>query len=126
MDVDFIAKIGVLAFGSISTLKLAYDWLYGYQGCLRDEYKFAKEFMRDIAENKQMHPFVKQKLPSLFHHSNLYRQAKLLFCFFFTASLFVPAGFLALRAGVRIIRADNLVANQNKHLGTINQTRLPG
>lgn len=61
MDIDLITKTGALILGAISTLKLAYDWLYGRQGRLRDEYKFAKEFLKDLGENRQMHPFVKQK-----------------------------------------------------------------
>lgn len=61
MDINLIAKIGALVLGSISTLKLTYDWLHGRQGRLRDEYKFAKEFLRDLGEDKPMHPFVKQK-----------------------------------------------------------------
>lgn len=196
MDIDLIAKIGALLLGSISTLKLTYDWLYSRKGRLRDEYKFAKYFLKDLEENRQMHPFVKQKgfqaiagdsrlsaseieylltlhdsaralrdyvlgRPYLQHYATaqanqvafqkkyqlkwprLWRKLcylGLYFLFFtgafaplflpafkslqasqslvlfaFTFSLLAPPGFLALRAGVRINRAEHLVANQHKH-----------
>lgn len=61
MDFYLILKFGALLLGAISTLKLSYDWLYGRQSRLRDEYKFANDFLRDIAQNKNMHPYVRQK-----------------------------------------------------------------
>jgi len=196
MDLDLIAKLGALLLGAISTLKLTYDWLYGRQGRLREEYRFANDFLSALRENSQMHPFVRQKgyqaiagdtrlsaneieylltlhdsaralrdyvlgRPYLKHFATaketqitfqpkyearwprLWRKSwylGLYFVFFaaafaplilpafkslqpshalvlfaFTFPLLVPPGFLALRAGVRIARAEVLVANQHKH-----------
>lgn len=196
MNLDLIAKLGALALGAISTLKLTYDWLYVRKGRLREEYKFASEFLRELNQNRDMHPFVKQKgyqaiagdtrlsaneieylltlndsaqalrdyvlgKPYLTHFATakeaqitflpkyksrwprLWRklgylllyflffmgafapiylsafkslqptQALLLLCF--TFPLLVPPGFLALRAGVRIARAEVLVTNQHQY-----------
>jgi hypothetical protein len=196
MDIDLFAKVGALILGSISTLKLTYDWLHGRQGRLRDEYKFANDFLRDLAQNKSMHPFVKQKgyqaiagdtrlsaseieylltlhdsaralrdyvlgRPYLEHYATaqesqiafqpkykgrwprLWRKSvyiTMYFLFFvgafaplvlpafkslqasqalvlftFSFMLLIPPGFLALRAGVRIVRAEVLVNSQHKH-----------
>jgi hypothetical protein len=197
MDLFYLAsKLGALLLGAISTLKLTSDWLYGSQGRLREEYKFAKEFLNHLSEEPLMHPFLKQKgyqaiagdtqLTALeieylltLHDSaralkdyvlgrlylkhfataaesqitflpkykarwpRLWRKTLyfILYMLFFscafsplllptlkslqsihelgllaiTFTLFMPPGFLALRAGVRITRAEALVANQHKH-----------
>jgi hypothetical protein len=200
MDIDLLAKLGALAIGAVSTLKLAYDWLYGRQGRIREEYKFAREFLADLERAPKMHPFLREKgyqaiagdtrlaageieylltlrdspralkdyvlgRPYLQHFATagekqlafspkfrsrwprLWRklwyltlyflffagaflplllpalkalppgQALVLFAFSFV--LFVPPGFLALRAGVRIARAEALVEHQHKNPGGI-------
>lgn len=196
MNLDLIAKLGALLLGAISTLKLTYDWLYGRQGRLREEYRFANDFLRAVGENSHMHPFVKQKgyqavagdtrlsaneieylltlhdsaralgdyvlgRPYLKHFATakeaqitfhpkykahwprfwrktwylgLYliffagafaplflpafkslQPSQALVLFAFTFPLLIPPSFLALRAAVRIARAEALVANQHKH-----------
>ena len=196
MNVDLIIKLGTLAIGAIGTFRLTYDWLYSRKGRLRDEYKFASEFIRQLKEDPEMHPFLKQKgyqaiagdpelsgreieylltlkdsaqalrdyvlgKAYLAHFvtakdeqiaflqkyetswSRLWRKCAYLalyFVFFMgafaplhlpafelakpsdallmlvvTAPLFIPPGFLALRAGVRIARAEALVRNQQQH-----------
>lgn len=61
MDIELVLKIGTLLIAAIGSMKLAYDWIVGRHGRLRDEYRFAKEFLHDVASNPDMHPFARQK-----------------------------------------------------------------
>jgi hypothetical protein len=38
-----------------------YEWLYGRHGRLREEYKFARDFLKDLKDDPDLHPFLKQK-----------------------------------------------------------------
>jgi hypothetical protein len=197
MDFDIVIKIATLLGGAVATWRVVVELLRGRHGHLREEYKFARDFLKEVNENPKMHPFLKQKgyqaiagdtrlsageieylltlhdsarslkdyvlgKPYLEHLATaagsqivfqrkfesrwprLLRKALFfvlyLMCYFagfapitfplfktmppaqalitfaFTAALFFPAGFLALRAGVRVARAETLVKNQPKHV----------
>jgi len=196
INLDLSIKIGTWLLGVISTLFLAINWRISHRGRLREEYKFARDFMFDLKEHSDMHPFLRQKgyqaiaggtllsaseieyllmlrdsadalkdyvtgrkylkhfatageqqitfapkfekpWPRLWRkgwyftwyfvffafafapflmssvHSLEPRQVVLLFGF--TLGVFVPLGTFSLRAGVRIARAEVLVARQFKH-----------
>lgn len=196
MNTDLVIKIATLLLGAIATMKVVYEWLYGKHDRLREEYKFARDFLKDLKDDPDLHPFLKQKgyqaiagditlsaneieyllelqnsgralkdyvvgRPYLRHFttatnqkvafesryqsgwSRNWRKAMyfilymtLFMCAFspilltdvkassladktlylaFTLLLFAPAAILALRAGVRIARAEALVKNQQKH-----------
>lgn len=200
MDYDITFKFGTLLVGAFATWKIIIEILRGRHGHLREEYKFARDFLQDLAQNPQMHPFLKQKgyqaiagdtrLASaeieylltlqdsakalkeyvlgrqyleylatangsqlifkqkfIRKFSRLWRKAiylllyiscyllgfapimlpafkaippgQALVAFAFTASLFFPAGFFALKAGVRIARAETLIKSQHKHAQAI-------
>lgn len=61
MDHDLIFKIGTLLAGLIGTGKVLYELLIGGHTRLRDDYRFAKEFLKSVDEDPQMHPFLKEK-----------------------------------------------------------------
>lgn len=61
MNWDLIVKLGGLAVAVISAGKLLYDLMLGQAGRLREEYKFAKEFLQEVAQNKDLHPYAKEK-----------------------------------------------------------------
>lgn len=61
MNSDLVIKISTLSLGAIATMKVAHEWLYGRHGRLRDEYKFAKDFLTDLKDDPDLHPFLKQK-----------------------------------------------------------------
>jgi hypothetical protein len=61
MDRDLIYKVATLIVGAIGTWKLIVEFLRGRHGQLREEYKFAREFLNDIRNTPSMHPFLKQK-----------------------------------------------------------------
>lgn len=196
MDFDLLIKLATLFGGAVATWKVVVELLRGKHGHLREEYKFARDFIKDVSENPKMHPFLRQKgyqaiagdtrlsaseieylltlhdsarslkdyvlgKPYLEHlataagsqvvfkrkfEARLVRFSRKVFffvlyllCYFagfapvalpvfkamspaqvlvtfaFTALLFFPAAFLALRAGVRVARAEVLVKNQQKH-----------
>jgi hypothetical protein len=196
MDTDFAIKIATVILGAIATMKVVYEWLYGRYGRLREEYKFARDFLKDLKDDSDLHPFLKQKgyqaiagdttlsaseieyllelhdsgralkdyvlgRPYLRHFTTAANQKvafksryesgwsrnwrKLMYFVLymalfmgafspifipavkaafpadkvvylaFTFLLFAPAAVLALRAGVRIARAEALVKNQQKH-----------
>ncbi len=200
MDIDLIAKLGALFIGAVSTLKLAHAWLYERQGRIREEYKFAREFLADLERTPKMHPFLREKgyqaiagdarltageieylltfhdspralkdcvlgrpylqyfatagerqfsfsprfkplwqrrwrkflylalyflffagafLPLLLPTLKALPQEQVLVLFAFSLVLFVPPAFLALRAGVRIARAEVLVEHQYQNPGGI-------
>jgi hypothetical protein len=65
VDIDPIIKIsswagGALA-GAIALWKIGVEVLRGRHGHLREEYKFARDFLQDLGENQRMHPFLRQK-----------------------------------------------------------------
>lgn len=196
MNFDLIAKLATLLGGAVATWRVVVELLRGRHGHLREEYKFARDFIKEVSESPNMHPFLKQKgyqaiagdtrlsaseieylltlhdsvrslkdyvlgKPYLEHLATaagsqvvfkrkfesrwprllrkffffaLYlifyfagfapvalpafsamQPTQALMAFAFTAALFFPAGFLALRAGVRVARAEVLVKNQQKH-----------
>lgn len=196
MDIDLTIKLSSLTLGAITTMKIMYEWLYGRYGRLREEYKFARDFLKDLKDDPDLHPFLKQKgyqaiagdtklsaseieyllelhdsaralkdyvlgRPYLRHFTTAVNQKitfesryetawsrnwrslmyfLLYMAFFlgafspmfipsvkaasfpdktlyfaFTLLLFLPAAFLALRAGTRIVRAEALVKNQQRH-----------
>ena len=61
MDIDLTIKLGSLTLGAIATMKIVYEWLYGRYGRLREEYKFARDFFKDLKDDPDLHPFLKQK-----------------------------------------------------------------
>lgn len=191
VDYDVLFKAGTLIVGAIGTWKLIIEFLRGRHGHLREEYRFAQEFLSDLAANPKMHPFLLQKgyqaiagdtrlsaaeieylltlqdapralkdfilgrpylnylatasgtkivLKNQFQGRwpRLWRKgvsfALYLGCYFLgvspiylaksgqalpmfvlTASVCFPAGYFALRAGVRIARAEVLVGKQHKN-----------
>lgn len=196
MEFDVVIKFATLLGGAVATWRVVVELLRGRHGHLREEYRFARDFIKEVSESPKMHPFLRQKgyqaiagdtrlsageieylltlhdsarslkdyvlgKPYLEHLATaagsqivfkkrfeprwprLSRKAIFfvlyLLCYFagfapvafpafkamppaqalvtfaFTAALFFPAGFLALRAGVRIARAETLVKNQQKH-----------
>ena len=198
--IKFVTPLVSLLVGAIGTWKVVVELLRGRHGHLREEYKFARDFLADLAATPQMHPFLKQKgfqaiagdtrltaaeieyLLTLQNSSQalkdyvlgkqylqhfatatgsqlifkpyfersfsrLWRKVGYLLLYFgcycggfaplmlpvfkalppeqaivaftFTAILFFPAGFFALKAGVRIARAEVLVKSQHKHAQAI-------
>lgn len=196
MDFDLVIKLATLLGGAVATWRVVVELLRGKHGHLREEYKFARDFINDVNENPKMHPFLRQKgyqaiagdtrlsageieylltfhdsarslkdyvlgkpylehfataagsqvvfkrkfearwvrfsikvlffvlylfcyfagfSPVALHAFKAMSAAQALVTFVFTAVLFFPPAFLALRAGVRVTRAEVLVKNQQKH-----------
>ena len=196
MNFDLVIKLATLLGGAVATWRVVVELLRGRHGQLREEYKFARDFIKEVNESPNMHPFLRQKgyqaiagdtrlsageiaylltlqdsaqsvkdyvfgKPYLEHHATAVgsqvvfkrrfesRGARLsrkvlffmlyLLCYFagfapvalpafkamppaqalitfaFTAVIFFPAGFFALRAGIRVARAEVLVKSQQKH-----------
>lgn len=61
VNYDLFYKAGMLVVGVIGTWKLVVEFLRGRHGHLREEYRFAQEFLSKVAENPNMHPFLLQK-----------------------------------------------------------------
>jgi hypothetical protein len=60
MDVDVIVKVATFVLGVIGTGKLFYDLAIGKRTRMRDEYKFAKEYLEDQSRDPKMHPFLRE------------------------------------------------------------------
>lgn len=62
---EVFAKFAPFIVGLIGALvaiwRLLIDLPRGRQGSLRDEYKFAREFLSDLRSGTEMHPFVREK-----------------------------------------------------------------
>lgn len=56
----FLPVLGVL-LSAVGTLKLVHDWIYVRPSRLRDEYRFSREFIKDLHENPSMHAYQKAK-----------------------------------------------------------------
>lgn len=61
MDIETISKF-ILAIAAIFGVgRVIYDVTVGKKTRLRDDYKFAKEFLSDLKENPDLHPFALEK-----------------------------------------------------------------
>jgi len=61
MDYDMAIKIGLLCLGMVTAAKGLFDLSIGRKSKLRDEYKFAKDFLTDVDNFGEMHPYLKEK-----------------------------------------------------------------
>ncbi|KWE70880.1 hypothetical protein WL78_15300 [Burkholderia ubonensis] len=61
MDIDIIFKLGTFVIGAIGTGKILYEVSVVRRGRMREEYKFAREFLKDRMEDSEMHPFLREK-----------------------------------------------------------------
>ncbi|CAB3676881.1 hypothetical protein LMG3441_01375 [Achromobacter kerstersii] len=58
---DVALKAGAVLAGLIGATKVIYELIVGSHGRRRDEYKFARDFFRDLKDEAGMHPFLKEK-----------------------------------------------------------------
>ncbi|RUS67269.1 hypothetical protein CUZ56_01212 [Saezia sanguinis] len=61
MNTEIIFKLITVLLGSFTLMKLFIDASRGRKSHMREEYKFAKEFLNDVKNNKEMHPFAIEK-----------------------------------------------------------------
>lgn len=61
MEIDTILKSAAALTGVVGAAKIIYELSIGGRGRLREEYRFAKEFMDALEENPRIHPFLKEK-----------------------------------------------------------------
>lgn len=60
MDLEFFAKVVPVVVGAIGAGFRFFDF-NGKRGRMRDEYKFAREFLRDVKHHPDLHPYLKEK-----------------------------------------------------------------
>jgi hypothetical protein len=61
VEVETIVKIITVIFGIIGAAKVIFDLSAGSKVKLRDEYRFAKEFLRDLTQEPKLHPLAIEK-----------------------------------------------------------------
>ncbi|MCE7033575.1 hypothetical protein LY625_13310 [Lysobacter sp. GX 14042] len=61
MDIEVIAKLAAIAFGSVTAGVSVVALLKGRKSQLREEYKFAKEFIADLRGVASDHEFLRQR-----------------------------------------------------------------
>lgn len=61
MNPDLIIKAVTFIFGIIGAAKILYEISIGRKSQLREEYKFAKDFIVEVNSNQSMHPYVREK-----------------------------------------------------------------
>ncbi|MDB5870664.1 MAG: hypothetical protein JWQ07_106 [Ramlibacter sp.] len=60
-DFEILARVIAVLAAALATLKGGYELLMHSRGRLRDEYRFAKEFLADLQNAPSMHPFLREK-----------------------------------------------------------------
>ncbi|XVJ70854.1 MAG: hypothetical protein HEQ39_15460 [Rhizobacter sp.] len=65
MNYEFVSWLGAGLVGAVGLWKIYVEISRDRLGQLREEYKFAKEFLADIEKNPQMSPFLKVTLDLL-------------------------------------------------------------
>lgn len=61
MNTELMFKIIAVIFASFPLIKLFIDLSRSKKSHMREEYKFVKEFLNDVKNNKEMHPFLIEK-----------------------------------------------------------------
>jgi len=61
IDKDLIFKLAMVCIGLVGAAKGLYDLSIGRRSKLRDEYKFAREFLADVGQQAGMHPYLTEK-----------------------------------------------------------------
>lgn len=61
IDYDLVFKLAMVCIGLVGAAKGLYDLSIGRRSKLRDEYKFAKEFLAEVDQQLDMHPYLKDK-----------------------------------------------------------------
>ena len=61
INYDLIIKVATVCIGLVGAARVMYDWSIGKKGRLRDEYKFAKDFLNDISQPLKIHPYARDK-----------------------------------------------------------------
>lgn len=61
MDYDLLIKTVTVAIGIVSAARLIYDLAIGKGGRMREEYKFAKDFLDEVRANENLHPYLREK-----------------------------------------------------------------
>lgn len=61
MDIETIIKLITVVFGIIGAAKVIFDLSSGSKVKLRDEYRFAKEFLKDLTLEPKLHPLAVEK-----------------------------------------------------------------
>ena len=61
LDYELLYKLATFLLGAIATWRVVVELIRGRHGSLRDEFKFAKEFLQELKADPDMHPFLKQK-----------------------------------------------------------------
>ena len=61
MESEIIIKIILAIVGIMGAAKIIYELILGSKSKLREEYRFSKEFLNDLSQNKNLHPFVIEK-----------------------------------------------------------------
>lgn len=61
MDNEFWLKIVTVGLGLLGSAKAMHDWSNSRKSKLREEYKFAQEFLRVVEAGTAVHPYVREK-----------------------------------------------------------------
>jgi len=61
MDIELLIKIVSVLIAAVTAQKAFSEFLQGTRRSLEHDYKFAKEFFKDVDENKTLHPYLREK-----------------------------------------------------------------
>lgn len=61
MEIETIFKLVTAALGIFGVARIIYDFSTGSKNKLREEYRFAKEFLRDLSQEPRLHPLAIEK-----------------------------------------------------------------
>lgn len=61
MELEIVIKVVGVILATVGAAKVIYDLMIGKRGLMREEYRFAKEFLDDLSSDKKLHPFLRDK-----------------------------------------------------------------
>lgn len=60
VNFEIFYKLGAFVVGVVGMGKVVYEFSVSKKSRMRDEYRFAKEFIDDLSKNEDMHPFLRE------------------------------------------------------------------
>ena len=61
MEIDVIAKAITVLVGVFGVGKVLYEYVIGRKGRMREEFRFANDFLAAVDANPEMHPYLQEK-----------------------------------------------------------------
>lgn len=61
MELDVFSRVATFVLGAVGAAKIFYEMSIGKRSRMREEYKFARDFLGEVDSNEKMHPFLRER-----------------------------------------------------------------